>query len=137
MDSSIWNETRKLTTKERELYLRLMINDNNNSAGYYKLNVFHLASDMGLPEDELTDLLNHKNKFWKYDQETEQVLLPKYTKYNVVRGRPQETRLKTDLAQLTPCRLHKDFIEAWKECNGLGAEELLDPKFRSIAEGYI
>ena len=137
IDSSIWYETRKLTSSERDLYLRLVINDNGNSAGYYKLNLSHLAGDMSMDEDEVVSLLNHKTKFWKFDPETEQVLLPKYTKYNVVRGKMQEVRLNADLAQLSPSRLHKDFIEAWKECNGLGAELLLDHKFRDIADGYI
>ena len=130
IDSGIWFETRKLTAQERDLYLHLLINDNGNSAGYYKLNTVHLSADMGMDLDSLLELLKKPNKYWIFDEETEQVLLPKWTKYNTVKGVTQEKRLNTDLAQLTPCKLHKEFIKAWVACNGIGAEELLDDKFR-------
>lgn len=125
-----------MSSIERELYLRLIINDNGNCAGYYKLNLCHLASDMGKTEEEVIALLNQTNKFWAFDEETEQVLLPKYTKYNIVRGNPQITKLNAELSQLSPCKLHKVFLKAWEDCNGLGAERLIDPKFRMIAEDY-
>ena len=86
---------------------------------------------MGLEEDKLLDLLTKPNKYWMYDPDTEQVLIPKYTKYNKVKGRPQETKLNADLSALTPCRLHKEFLKAWVECNGIGSETLIDPKFRA------
>lgn len=132
IDSGIWFETRKLAPVERELYLRLIINENGNLAGYYKLNTVHLAADMGMPYEDLLELLNKPNKYWLFDEETDQVLIPRYTKYNVVRGRPQETRLNAELARLTPCRLHKEFVKAWVECNGIGAEQVLDEKFRRL-----
>ena len=130
VDSGIWYDTRKLSHIERDLYLHLLINDNGNSAGYYKLNLWHLSADMGLEEGKLLDLLTKPNKYWIYDPDTEQVLIPKYTKYNKVKGRPQETKLNADLSTLTPCRLHKEFLKAWVECNGIGSETLIDPKFR-------
>lgn len=134
IDSGIWFETRRLCPQERELYLRLIINDNGNSAGYYKLNTVHLAADMGISLQDLILLLKKPNKFWRFDEDTDQVLLPRYTKYNVVRGRNQEVRLNADLARLTPCRLHREFVKAWVECNGVGAESVLDEKFRSLID---
>lgn len=130
IDSGIWFETRKLTAQERDLYLHLLVNENGNSAGYYKLNTVHLAADMGISEVALIELLKKDTKYWMYDAETEQVLLPKYTKYNAVKGEPQIKRLNTDLAQLSPCRLHKEFVKAWVACNGIGADELIDDKFK-------
>ena len=132
IDSGIWFETRKLSPVERELYLRLIINENGNLAGYYKLNTVHLAADMGISYEDLLELLNKPNKYWLFDEETDQVLIPRYTKYNVVRGRPQETRLNAELSRLTPCRLHKEFVKAWIECNGIGAEQVLDDKFMRL-----
>ena len=120
----------------QNLYLRLLVNENGNSAGYYKLNLMHLASDMMMTEDELIEHLKTEQKYWMYDEETEQVLIPKYTKYNMVKGRPQETKLNADLNALTPCRLHKEFIRAWEQCQGTGASSLLDPKFVSAASIY-
>ena len=132
IDSGIWFETRKLSQQERELYLRLIINDNGNMAGYYKLNTIHLAADMGITFDELMDLLRKPSKYWMFDENTDQVLIPRYTKYNVVRGRQQETRLNAELAKLTPCRLHKEFLKAWVECNGIGSESIIDEKFKRL-----
>ena len=133
IDSDIWNDTRSLTTKQRELYLRLLANENGNSAGYYKLNTKHLAVDMGVSMNKLISMLTVKNKYWSYDIETEQVLIPKYTKYNIVRGRPQEVRLNSDLAKLSPCKLHNEFLIAFEECNGIGAADVIDEKFKAKA----
>lgn len=130
IDSDIWRDTRKLTKEELDLYLRLLVNEGGNIAGYYRLNIQHLASDMKLTEDEVTALLSHKNKYWLYDPDTEQVLLPRYTKYNMVRGAPQIKKLNAELAALTPCHLHKEFLRAWSECNGLGSENLLQEQFK-------
>ena len=130
IDSGIWYDTRKLTSKERDLYLHLLVNDNGNSAGYYKLNMVHLCVDMGMSEDELLGMLRVKNKFWLFDEGTEQVLIPKYTKYNKIAGSSSIRKLNVDLDQLTPCRLHKEFLKAWENCNGIGSVELIDEKFR-------
>lgn len=130
IDSDIWRDTRKLTKEELDLYLRLLVNEGGNIAGYYRLNIQHLASDMKLTEDEVISLLSHKNKYWLYDPDTEQVLLPRYTKYNMVRGAPQIKKLNAELAALTPCHLHKEFLRAWSECNGLGSENLLQEQFK-------
>ena len=132
IDSGIWYDTRKLTSTERDLYLHLLINDRGNSAGYYKLNLAHLSVDMGMAETEVVEMLKTKNKFWMFDESTEQVLIPKYTKYNKVAGNTQLKRLNADLAQLTPCRLHKEFLKAWDECNGIGASTLIDDKFHRV-----
>lgn len=131
VDSGIWYDTRKLSPLMRDLYLHLLVNENGNCAGYYKLNLMHLAVDIGTDEDTLLEMLNSEHKYWKFDQDTEQVLIPKFTKYNIVRGKPQITRLNAELTALTPCQLDKEFIKAWVDCNGIGSEELLDEKFRS------
>lgn len=132
IDSGIWYDTRKLTSAERDLYLHLLINDNGNSAGYYRVNLAHLSVDMGVAENEVVEMLKTKNKFWMYDEATEQVLIPKYTKYNKIAGGSQVKRLNADLAQLTPCWLHKEFLKAWDECNGIGATTLIDDKFQRL-----
>ena len=134
IDSDIWYETRKLTDDEIKLYLHLLVNEGGNIAGYYKLNLRYLAVDMKMTEDEVLELLKRKNKYWLYDEQTEQVLLPKYTKYNTVKGTPQIKKLNAELAKLTPCELHKEFLDNWTLINGTGAEELIDYKFRHYCE---
>lgn len=133
VDSDIWYEIRKLTTEEKWLYLHLLINEGGNIAGYYKLNLQHLATDMKMTEDQVLALLKKKNKYWMFDEETEQVLLPKYTKYNMVKGSPQIKKLNAELSLLSPCKLHREFIKAWEECNGIGSAELIQDHFKRKA----
>ena len=134
IDSDIWYETRKLTDEELKLYLHLLVNENGNIAGYYKLNLRYLCVDMGMDEDAVLRLLKKPNKYWVYDEETEQVLLPKYTKYNTVKGTPQIKKLNAELSKLTPCKLHKAFLENWKAINGIGSEVLLNNWFITLCE---
>lgn len=138
IDSDIWYDIRGLTKQEQDLYLHLLVNEGGNIAGYYKLNLRYLSADTMYGIDDLLTMLNKKTKYWVFDEETEQVLLPKYTKYNTVKGAPQIKKLNSELSKLTPCRLDSLFLKAWGECNGLGAEELLDAKFRARCEAiYI
>lgn len=137
VDSGIWYDIRKMDVQMQNLYLRLLINDDGNIAGYYKLKSELLAFSMDLEEEQLLEMLDRPTKYWKYDAGTEQILIPKYTKYNVVNGPKQLAKLNAELKKLTPCWLHGEFIKAWGECNGIGAEELLDPKFIEAASAYI
>lgn len=129
IDSDIWYDTRKLSEEEQKLYLHLLINENGNIAGYYKLNLRYLAVDLKMDEEKVIEMLKKDNKYWIYDEQTEQVLLPKYTKYNTVKGNPQIKKLNAELSMLTPCKLHKAFLDNWIAINGTGAEELIDYKF--------
>lgn len=134
IDSDIWYETRNLPEEEIRLYIHLLVNEGGNIAGYYKLNLRYLAVDMRMDEDKVLQLLKKKNKYWIYDEQTEQVLLPKYTKYNMVKGTPQVKKLNAELSMLTPCKLHKVFLDNWIAINGTGAEELIDYKFKLYCE---
>jgi len=133
IDSDIWYDIRKLNPTEQSLYLHLLINECGNIAGYYKLNIRHLAVDMQMFEDEVLEILKRDNKYWRFDEETEQVLLPKYTKYNMVKGAPQIKKLNAELSSLTPCKLHGEFMKAWEECNGIGSAELIQDHFKRWA----
>ncbi len=131
LDSDIWYDTRSLTKSELDLYLHLLINEGGNIAGYYKLNLRYLSADIQIGIDEIIPMLNKPTKYWVFDEQTEQVLIPRYTKYNIVKGSPQIKKLNAEISKLTPCRLDRLFMKAWVECNGIGAESLLDPKFRA------
>ena len=137
IDSDIWRDMRKDPIEVQMFYLRLLCSENGNIAGYFKIDVGHLAYDMRTDEDEVIALLTKKTKYWKYDKETEQVLIPRYTKHNAVKSPPQINKLNAELSKLTPCKLHGEFIKAFAECNGIGAETLLDPKFLEKAKPYI
>ena len=136
IDSDIWSDTDDLSAEDRVLYLCLLTNSQRNIAGYYRLSLEHFALDMRMSVAEVKKRLKAKNKYWVYDEQTGQVLIPKYTKYNVVRSPQQFRKLNAELCGLRPCKLHKTFVEAFVECNGTGAETLLDVKFLERAKPY-
>lgn len=134
IDSDIWSDTEGLNNAEQVVYFWLLTNSQRNIAGYYKINLRYMALDLHATEARLEKILSKDQKYWVYDRATKQVLIPKFTRYNIVKSRQQISALNAELNKLHPCRLHKLFIQAFEEVNGIGAAELIDPKFRSRAD---
>ena len=137
IDSDIWSDVDDLNNREKMFFIYLLTNEQRNIAGYYKINLKYVASDLGLSLEEVTNLVCKESKYWDYDPETKQVLIPKFTRYSLIKSRQQCSALNAELEKLKPCRLHKKFLEAFIEVNGLGAETMIDGKFRTLCETYI
>ena len=137
IDSDIWSDVDDLNNREKMFYIYLLTNGQRNIAGYYKINLKYVASDLGTTVNEVEELMANGRKYWDYDPETKQVLIPKFTRYNLVKSRQQCSALNAELEKLKPCRLHKKFLDAFVEVNGLGAELMLDGRFRSQCEDNI
>lgn len=137
IDSDIWNDTDGLNNQEQVVYLWLLTNGQRNIAGYYKINLRYMALDLHATEARLEKILAKEQKYWKFDRETHQVLIPKFTRYNIVKSRQQITALNAELNKLKPCPLHKDFLKAFEEVNGTGATELIDERFKDKAKPYL
>ena len=60
-------------------------------------------------------------------------MIPKFTKYNIVKSKQQYARLNAELNMLKPCKLHKMFLEAFEEVNGIGSTEMIDERFKQKA----
>lgn len=135
IDSDIWSDTEDLNPTERLFYICLLTNSQRNIAGYYKINTRYLAIDMHMGADHIEALLEREQKYWIYDRPTGQVLIPKFTKYNIVKSKQQFAKLNAELNMLKPCRLHKMFLESFEEVNGIGATALIDERFK--AKAYI
>ena len=133
IDSQIWGDTDDLDDKGKLFYLYLLTNDQRNIAGYYRISLKYIWVDLGWSKTQIEEMLNKEQKYWVYDPETSQVLIPKFTRYNIVKSKQQISKLNAELATLKPCGLHKRFIEAFEEVNGLGAANLLEEKFRRWA----
>lgn len=129
IDSDLWSDIDDLDNEGKLFYLYLLTNSQRNIAGYYKINLRYAAFELGKTEKEVEELLKSDHKYWRYDKQTQQVLIPKFTKYNIVKSKQQIAKLNTELAMLKPGRLHKEFVKAFTEVNGIGAEQLLDNKF--------
>lgn len=137
IDGDLWHDTEDLSSAERLLYLYLLTNDQRNVAGYYKINTRLAAFDFGTTETKFEKMLSRQQKYWVYDKETKQVLIPKFTRYNIIKSKQQYAKLNVDLNQLKPCKLHKMFLDSFVDVNGVGADLLIDEKFKRKAEGYI
>lgn len=137
IDSDIWNDTDGLNNQEQVVYLWLLTNSQRNIAGYYKINLRYMALDLHASEARLEKVLNKEQKYWMFDRETHQVLIPKFTRYNIVKSKQQITALNAELNKLKPCPLHKAFLIAFEDVNGIGATELIDAKFKDKAKPYL
>lgn len=133
IDSDIWSDTDDLNSEEKMFYLYLLTNEQRNIAGYYRLNTRYVCVDTGWSKGQIDRLLNKKQKYWMYDRETGQVLIPKFTRYNIVKSRQQFSALNAELNKLKVCPLHKAFLEGFADVNGVGAIEMIDQKFREKA----
>lgn len=133
IDSDIWSDTDDLNTEGKLFYLYLLTNDERNIAGYYRINPRYICVDTGWSKAQIDRLLNKAQKYWLYDRETSQVLIPKFTRYNIVRSKQQFSALNAELNKLKPCPLHKAFLQAFEEVNGIGSLEMIDPKFKDRA----
>lgn len=133
IDSDIWCDTEGLNNSEQVLYFWLLTNNQRNIAGYYKINLAYAKLDLHASENRIEKMLLKEQKYWVYDRETKQVLIPKFTRYNIVKSNQQITALNAELRKLKPCFLHKLFLEAFEEVNGTGAIRLIDGKFRAEA----
>lgn len=136
IDSDLWSDTDDLTDIEKLLYLYLLTCEQRNIAGYYKVNLGYMSLDFGVTEARLEKMLQREQKYWVYDPETRQILIPKFTRYNMVKSKQQFAKMNAELDKLKPCKLHKMFIEAFVEVNGIGADELIDDKFK-VRAGLI
>lgn len=136
IDGAIWSDTDDLIDTEKLLYLYLLTNEQRNIAGYYKLNLGYMSLDLGIIESRLMKMLKREQKYWVFDPDTQQVLIPKFTKYNIIKSQQQYAKLNSELNQLKPCYLHKLFLDAFVEVNGIGADELIDERFKQKALSY-
>lgn len=137
IDSDLWSDTDDLNSEEKLFYLYLLTNDQRNIAGYYRINKKYICVDTSWTKLQVERLLNKKQKYWLYDKATEQVLIPKFTRYNIVKSKQQFSALNAELNKLKPCPLHKAFLEGFADVNGVGSLEMIDEKFRAKADDIL
>lgn len=124
------------------LYCYLLTSTVSNAAGYYRLTKAQLRVDLCAEDDEsisgfleednaritekILPMLYGENKLWEYDQQTKQVLVPNYLKYNKIAGPKQLPTLISAVNSLSLSPLHvlffreasrhlrsMDFLDMW------------------------
>lgn len=137
IDSDIWSDTDDLNSEEKLFYLYLLTNDQRNIAGYYRINLKYICVDIGWSKNQIERMLSKKQKYWIYDKETSQVVIPKFTRYNIVKSKQQFSALNAELNKLKPCALHGVFLEGFADVNGLGSLDMIDEKFKDKAKDIL
>lgn len=114
INSALWNDAsfEDLTVDGRYLYLYLLTCPYSNIAGFYRLPPRQIVSDTGLEETKILPLLLGQKKLWKYDEESRQILIPNYLKYNTLKNDNQRKAINTQLMTLELCDLHKYFMHS-------------------------
>lgn len=127
IDSDIWTDIRKhLDPVDERIYTRLLCNPNGNIAGYFLLDTMWLAGSVGITEDELIARLKSQTKYWMFDENTSQVLIPTYTKYNTISGSKQFAALNKAIKPLSICKLHLYLVCCLEKYSGIGTSKAID-----------
>ena len=79
----------EMTPEDRYFYLYLLTNPNTNMLGIYQITKKQMAFELGYSPESINSLLdrfeNH-HKLVRYNQETRELLVKKYAKYNLNKG---------------------------------------------------
>lgn len=128
VDNSIWgdDEFDELNDSGKIMYLYLLTCPVGNISGFFKLPPKQIASDLGKPKEKILPQLKAQKKLWKYDEETRQVLIPNYLKYNKASNERQVKAINAAINKLTLCELHVDFLKAFLTYSGMDAWKYLD-----------
>ena len=113
--SDLSNDPAYLDLPDRDrmlLYRTLLSCTTGNMAGYFRINLRTLASELLTTPDQLEEWLETDTPLWSYDRSTRQVYIPTYLKYNKYspKSDQQTKRLNMDLLSLSPSRLDEDFV---------------------------
>ena len=134
--NSMWSdpEFEELSTEGKLLYVYLLTCPIGSAAGYFRLPVKQVAIDLDLTKATALELLTNEQSLWQYDQETNQVFIRNYLKYNKLGGEKQMSNLNLQVKGLADSPLHLSFIKAAREYVGEEVIEYLDHSFLAYAK---
>lgn len=141
--SELWSDQKvgELSLPAKALYNYILTSPVSNLAGYYTLQIIQIkanlcrynkelgefnAKDEELFKKEVLPELKSQKCLWKYDPVNEQILIPKYLKYNKVGGSSQLTAVARAVKTLKVCELHIDFLYALHKYVGTAACDYID-----------
>ncbi len=139
--SETWSDRKvaQLSIPGKALYNYILTSPVSNLAGYYALGIMQIktnlcryeegrfnAEDEQVFEEKVLPELYSQKCLWKYDNETKQVLIPKYLKYNKIGGSSQLIAVGKAIRTLEVCELHIDFLYALHKYVGTAACDYID-----------
>ncbi|MBO9128942.1 hypothetical protein [Bacillus sp. 165] len=107
IQTDFWSDAKvmeEMTPEDRYFYLYLLTNPHTKQIGVYSISKKVMAFELGYSLKQVTDLLNRfENQFHiiKYNEQTREVVLLNWGKYNLNRGgKPVEDCIKAELKQI-------------------------------------
>lgn len=116
ISTEMWNDKEfvNLPDEEKLAYIFFLTSPFTNMAGFYRLPLKYAELYIG---DKAKAILQKPTKLWKYDFDTEQILLPNYLKYNTVRSPNQMKGLAGAIRGIEYSKLYIDFfLSLYKYC---------------------
>jgi hypothetical protein len=99
-----WNDEKimSMTAEERYLYLYLLTNPYSSNIGIYKITKEEIKEHTGYEIDQVCNVINsliNKYKVIAYNEETKEIAIEKWGKYNLIKGgKVMEESMKKQLS---------------------------------------
>lgn len=134
--NSVWSDPcfEGLSSEGKLLYLYLLTCPIGSSAGYFRLPVKQVAIDLDMTKARALELLTEEKRLWEYDENTNQVFIRNYLKYNKLGGAKQMSNLNLQVKGLADSPLHLGFVKAARQYVGEDVIEYLDQTFLACAK---
>lgn len=104
----------EMTPEDKYFYLYLLTNPNTNMIGVYRIVRKQIAFDLGYSIESVNSLMErfiNFHKLIKYNNETKEICIIHYGKYNLNRGgKPMLDCIKKDLSNVKDIDLVKDML---------------------------
>ena len=104
----------EMTPEDKYFYLYLLTNPNTNMIGVYRIVKKQMAFDLGYSIESVNRLMErfiNFHKLIKYNNETKEICIIHYGKYNLNRGgKPMLDCIKKDLSNVKDINLVKDML---------------------------
>ena len=101
----------EMTPEEKYFYLYLMTNEKTTQIGLYKISKKQIAFDLGYTVEKVESLVERFCEYHdliRYDENTKELVLLKWSRHNLVRGgKPVEDLIKSELLKVR----NKEFLK--------------------------
>ncbi|MCF3941593.1 hypothetical protein [Oceanobacillus alkalisoli] len=107
VETDFWNDPRvveEMTPEDKLFFLYLLTNPNTTQVGIYQITKKQMAFDIGYSIESVNSLLDrfiHHHEIVIYNQETREIAIKNWGKYNLKRGgKPMEDCVRSELSEV-------------------------------------
>ncbi|MEH7125438.1 DnaD domain protein [Bacillus sp. JJ1773] len=130
--TQFWDDPKvveEMTPEDKYVFLYLLTNKNTKQIGIYTITKRQMAFDTGYSQEAIQSILErliNKHKLLKYNQETREIAVKNWGKFNFIRGgKPVEDCVRSELEKVKDLQLI-----------GYVGERIRNVKMRKLFESY-